>query len=74
MTKELQQNSILRRNQVIQRTGISTSSMYNYIADGLFPKPIQLGTRSVGWLEQEVDEWLQLRIDKRDQVQEVANG
>ena len=73
MTKELQQNSILRRNQVIQRTGISTSSIYNFIAAGTFPEPIQLGSRSVGWLEHEIDEWISERIEKRDQGQEVAS-
>jgi len=34
--------------------------------DGTFPKPIKLGARAVGWLESEIEEWLQARIEKRD--------
>ena len=62
-------HTILRRKQVVDRRGMCLSSIYNFIADGTFPKPIPLGERSVGWLEHEIDEWLQSRIDKRDQVQ-----
>ena len=32
---------------------------------GLFPKRVHLGQNRVGWLESEVLEWLQERIDKR---------
>ena len=43
--------AILRRPQVEQRTGLSRSTLYQYIKDGDFPKPGQLGLRAVGWLE-----------------------
>lgn len=56
---------ILRRHEVEQRTGLSRSSIYAMINEGLFPRPIQLSSRSVGWLENEVDDWLQKRISKR---------
>ena len=63
---------IERINQVSKRTGNSKSSIYNYIEEGTFPKPIKLGPRSVGWLSHEIDEWISERIEKRDQGQGVA--
>jgi prophage regulatory protein len=35
-------------------------------AAGRFPKRVQLGQSRVGWIEQEVLDWLQKRIDARD--------
>lgn len=53
---------ILRRRQVEERVGLSCSTIYAGVAAGTFPKPIQLGAQSVGWLESEVDAWLRERI------------
>lgn len=50
--------SILRRAQVQARTGLSRSTIYQYIQDGHFPRPLQLGPRAVGWLESEVSAWI----------------
>ena len=54
--------TILRRRQVEQRTGLSRSTLYQYMKDGYFPKPVPLGPRAVGWLESEVSEWITMRI------------
>lgn len=53
---------ILRRKQVEDRVGLSCSTIYASIAAGVFPKPIQLGAQSVGWLESEIDAWLRGRV------------
>jgi prophage regulatory protein len=47
-------------------TGLSRSTIYKYITDGVFPKPVTLGERCVGWVEGEVFEWLLARIEARD--------
>ena len=52
---------ILRRPQVETRTGLSRSTLYQYIQDGLFPRPVSLGARAVGWLESEVNAWIAAR-------------
>lgn len=52
-------NRILRRREVEARTGLSLSSIYKKLADHTFPKPIKLGGRSVGWLETEIDAWIE---------------
>ena len=54
--------AFLRRNQVQTRTGLSRSTIYQYIKDGMFPKPVPLGPRAVGWLESEVSEWVDARV------------
>ena len=54
--------SILRRKQVQARTGLSRSTIYLYIKAGLFPKPVALGPRAVGWIESEVRDWIAARV------------
>lgn len=58
--------TILRRKQVEKRTGLSRSTIYLRIQEGSFPKPISLGARAVGWLENEIQEWLTERIKIRN--------
>ncbi|MGI8783374.1 MAG: helix-turn-helix transcriptional regulator [Acidobacteriota bacterium] len=55
--------SILRLPKVIETTGLSRSSVYQYVADGRFPKPVQLGTpHRIGWAASEVQGWIQDQI------------
>jgi len=57
---------IIRLKAVIVATGLARSTVYKYIEEGRFPKPIPLGDRCVGWLESEVQDWILARIEKRD--------
>ena len=52
--------SILRLPEVIDRTGLSRSSIYQRISDGTFPAPVVLGSgaRAVGWRETDIDQWI----------------
>jgi prophage regulatory protein len=52
----------LRRPQVQQRTGLSRTTLYEYIKDGEFPAPVHIGARAVGWLESEVSDWIHARV------------
>jgi prophage regulatory protein len=54
--------SILRRKQVQARTGLSRSTIYAFIKAGVFPKPVPLGPRAVGWIESEVSDWIADRM------------
>jgi prophage regulatory protein len=56
--------TILRRKQVESRTGLSRSSIYAMMAKGEFPKPVSLGGRAVGWIENQIDQWLESLIVK----------
>jgi len=53
---------ILRRKDVQARTGLSRSTIYLKVSQGTFPRSISLGPRAVGWLESEVEAWLQVQI------------
>jgi len=53
--------SILRLPMVIDRVGLSRSTIYDMQSRGDFPSPIKLGTRSVGWIDTEISEWLATR-------------
>ena len=54
--------AILRRPQVEQRTGLSRSTLYQYMKDGDFPKPVHLGLRAVGWIESDISDWIAARV------------
>ena len=54
--------AFLRRKQVESRTGLSLSTIYQYVKDGVFPKHVPLGPRAVGWLESDVSEWIAGRV------------
>lgn len=56
-------HTILRLPVVKSRTGLSRSTIYLRISHGAFPKPVSLGGRAVGWLEAEIQEWLQRQIE-----------
>lgn len=53
---------LIRLPEVIARTGLSRSTIYNYIEDGTFPKQIKIGKRAMAFVDSEVEEWVQTRI------------
>lgn len=57
---------ILRMKQLIERTQLSRATLYVLIAtDPTFPRKIRLTTRTVGFLESDVDRWIVSRADSR---------
>lgn len=74
MTEAIQREpSILRRKQVQIRTGLARSTIYQYMKDGVFPKPVRLGPRAVGWIEADVSAWITERIQSaKDGVERSA--
>ena len=51
--------------QVISITGLSRSAVYQAISEGRFPKQINLGARSIAFLESEVQEWMEACVANR---------
>lgn len=49
---------ILRLKTVLERTGLSRSTMYRKMQNGTFPKNIRISTRCTGWRESAVNEWM----------------
>lgn len=58
-------HNILRLPEVKARTQLSRSSIYLRVAEGRFPAPVSLGGRAVGWIEAEVDSWINQKIEQR---------
>ena len=56
----------LRLPQVVKATGWSKITIYRAVRDGRFPKPVQLGARSIAWPESEVAAWQEGRKAERD--------
>ena len=50
---------ILRRTEVLFMTGLATSTLYEMMEKGEFPKPIKLGRRAVGWRERDIMGWVE---------------
>lgn len=51
-------NTILRLSAVKVRTGLSRSCIYQRVAEGSFPKQVSLGPRAIGWVEAEIEAWV----------------
>ncbi|MCZ6624948.1 MAG: AlpA family transcriptional regulator [Deltaproteobacteria bacterium] len=56
-------HNILRLPAVKATTGLSRSTLYKRIGEGAFPKAVNLGGRTVGWIEEEIQAWIQGKID-----------
>ncbi|KAB7695556.1 helix-turn-helix transcriptional regulator [Plesiomonas shigelloides] len=55
----------IRVREVMQKTGLSKSGIYDLIARGSFPQKVSLGERSVAFVESEIDDWLIERMNER---------
>ncbi len=49
-------------NEVKHRTGLGKSTIYNMVGAGSFPKQVAITARRVGWLESEIDKWINSKI------------
>jgi prophage regulatory protein len=68
----------IRLNEVISRTGYGRTSIYRKMEEGTFPKSLKLGgppkdpsifdSRAIAWVEDEIDHWIEDRIDERHSV------
>lgn len=60
-------SEIMRIKDVVRITGLSRTSIWRYIKNGSFPKPVSLGgpgSRCVGWYAREVQDYLENRPRK----------
>lgn len=59
---------VLRLKEVLDKVGVSRATAYRLMKDAHFPVPITLGGNSVGWIEAEVDAWIEARMAARQPV------
>ena len=73
-----QKHRFIRLPEVLSRTGLGRTSVYRKMAEGTFPKSLKLGgppkdpeafdSRAVAWIEDEIDKWLESRIEDRNSI------
>jgi prophage regulatory protein len=54
----MQSTRLLRLPQVIDRTGLGKTKLYELQKDGLFPMRIKITAHAVAWIEEEVETWI----------------
>ena len=77
-TKHTPQKRFIRLPEVLSRTGYGRTTIYRKMEDGSFPKSVKLGNpledpnafdcRAVAWIEDDVDQWIESRIEERDTI------
>jgi prophage regulatory protein len=65
VTREYVASTILRRREVEKFTGLARSTIYQYVKAGVFPAPVRLGARAVGWRYADVLDWINSREASR---------
>ena len=65
----------IRLPEVLNRTGFGRTSIYRKMEEGTFPRSVKLGvhpidprvfdSRAAAWIEDEVDQWIESRIEDR---------
>ena len=53
---------VLRMPDVVARVGLRRSSIYAYMSQGEFPRPIRIDRSAVAWRESDIIHWLASRV------------
>ena len=74
--KHTPQKRFIRLPEVLTRTGYGRTTIYRKMEDGSFPRSVKLGgppidpnvfdSRAIAWIEDEVEQWIESRIEERD--------
>ena len=78
MENKTPQKRFIRLPEVLSRTGFGRTSIYRKMEEGSFPRSVKLGgpledpeafdSRAVAWIEYEIDQWIESRIEERDSI------
>lgn len=61
---------IIRLRTVLERTGLSRSTVYRKIAEGTFPSQIKISVHGAGWRESAINRWIADPVTYRDESAE----
>jgi prophage regulatory protein len=65
---------LIRRDEVLSRTGLRETQCDVLEAEGRFPQRVPLGPRTVAWVQDEVDQWVAGRIAARTGPSDTKGG
>lgn len=57
--------TLLDLNEVIFKTKLSRSGIYQKMNEKEFPNPVDLGKRRIAWIKQEIDDWIAKKVRER---------
>lgn len=58
----------LRIQAVKCATGLGKSAIYQKVKEGSFPAPVKLSSRAVGWRYEDIQKWIDERIQSREKL------
>ena len=64
---------VIRIKEVCQKVGLSRPSVLRKSREGTFPARINVGARAIGFIEEEVEEWLQEQAKKRKPTKAISS-
>ena len=63
----MSENNYISIDEVLEKTTFGRSSLYAKIGEGLFPKPVKLGSRKIAWPEYEVNQMMAFYLRTTDE-------
>lgn len=65
---------VIRLPEVMDKTGLGRTTIYRMESSGYFPRSIPLGGKAVGWIEAEIDGWIEKRMDERQGATSLSSA
>ena len=65
MQQATERERIIRKPELLRQVSVSDVTIWRMEKAGRFPKRIQIGGNSVGWLQSEVTHWLEKKARER---------
>lgn len=63
---------LLRLPAVIERTGLSRSTIYRKQAEGSFPRAVRISDHAMAWVSSDIDSWISERVmASREEVRDA---
>lgn len=56
--------SLIRLSEVQRRTALGKAWIYRLMSQGKFPSSVKIGSRAIAFVESEIDEWINQRIEE----------
>ena len=72
----MSENNYISIDEVLEKTTFGRSSLYAKIGEGLFPKPVKVGSRKIAWPQYQVDQMMAFYLSTTDEEERkilVAN-
>ena len=63
----MSKNKFISIDEVLEKTTFGRSSLYAKIGEGLFPKPVKVGSRKIAWPEYEVNQMMTFYLSTTDE-------